>query len=429
MKIHLSGLWRKPDFMKLWTGQMISEFGSRITREGLPYAAVLVLAASPAELGFLTALTALPVLLVGLIAGVLVDRVKRRPVMIWCDIGRFLLVGSIPVAALFGLLTMWQLYVVALLVGTFTIFFEVASQSYLPSLVERENLVEGNSKLGASSSLAEICGPPLAGVLVQTLTAPIAMAFDAISYLFSALGVGLIRKPETKSISAHHEFNFWREVREGLAVVLSNPYLRPLAINSAISNFFGSFIGTFYVYYAVNDLKLEPGILGFIIGLGGIGALLGTLLATPTLKRLGLGNSLLVALFLGKLVPFLIPLAGGLPWLVIVCMALPQLLGDATMMVFLIHSTSLCQSVVPDRLLGRANASMQFLIGAISPIGPLAAGFLGSWLGVRLTLLIALVGMLSGGLAVIFSPLRTLREFPTMQQETSDNSHAAYSDN
>ena len=196
MEKRFGGLWRHPDFMKLWSGQTISVFGSNITREGLPYAAVLVLAATPFQMGLLLASSALPVVLVGLMAGVWVDRLRRRPVMIIAVLIRAVLVGSIPVAAFLGALGMAQLYVVAFLVGLLTVFFEVANHAYLPGLVEREHLVEANSKLGASSSIAEIGGPPLAGVLVQFLTAPIAIIIDAVSFVISALLLGLIRRPE-----------------------------------------------------------------------------------------------------------------------------------------------------------------------------------------------------------------------------------------
>ncbi len=203
-KSRFGGLWRHPDFMKLWAGQTISELGSRITRDGVPYTAVIVLNAPASQMGFLTAVGAASVLLFGLLAGVWVDRFRRRPIMIAADLARAVILASIPIAAYAHRLSMAQLYVVIALAGFCTVFFDVAYQSYLPSLVERENLLEGNSKLAMSASAAEIAGPSLTGILVQLITAPIAILFDAISFLISAASVILIRKPEPAASSIHH---------------------------------------------------------------------------------------------------------------------------------------------------------------------------------------------------------------------------------
>jgi len=193
-----SGLWRHPDFMKLWIGQTVSEFGSRITRDGLPLTAVIVLGATPAQMGLLVALSALPILILGLLAGVWVDRLRRRPIMIAMDVARMVLLLSIPAAALTGRLSMGLLYVVAAVSGVFTLFFDVAYRSVLPSLVERENVLEGNTKLATTDALAEIGGPALAGLLVQVISAPLAIFFDALSFLFSAVSLAMIRKPEPR---------------------------------------------------------------------------------------------------------------------------------------------------------------------------------------------------------------------------------------
>lgn len=416
--MRFKGLWRHPDFMRLWTGQTISEFGSRITREGLPYAAVLTLAATPFQMGILAALGTVPVLLFGLIAGVWVDRLARRPILIATDIGRALLVGSIPVAALFGVLTIWQLYIVIFLCGVLTIFFEVAHQSYLPALVEREHVLEGNSKLSTTSAVAEIGGPALAGTLVQTLTAPIAMAFDALSFLASAFFIQRIKKPETPADTAEKEgteqaAEIWPEIREGLQVILHNPILRSLAGCTAILNFFGSFFGALYLLYAAKELKLDPALVGILIGLGGVGAVVGSLIAERVMRRFGLGPTLLGAMLVSRLVVVGMPLAGGPIELVFLCMALPQLIGDGALMIFMINEVSLRQTIVPDRLLGRANASMHFLVGAISPVGPLIAGILAETIGLRPTVWIATIGMMGAVVAIWLSPIPKLREFPT----------------
>ncbi len=412
-----SGLWHNPDFMKLWTGQTISQFGSRITRDGLPLAAVLTLAATPAQMGGLIAVGALPVLLVGLFAGVWVDRLRRRPIMIIADVGRALLLGTIPVAAFLGVLTIWQLYIVAALTGILTVFFDVADQSFLPTVVQREHVMEGNSKLGASDAVAEVGGPALAGVLIQLLTAPIAMAFDALSFLASALCINLIRTVEPPPKPAEQRQKVWQEIGEGLRLVLGHPLLRPLAAGSAMRSFFGSFFAALYSLYAVRELGVPPAILGLLIGLGGIGGLAGALLVGPIMRRFGPGKTLIWSLALGTGLQLFVPLAGGPLILVALFFGTAQLLGDIGGTVYAISEVSLRQSVIPDRLLGRANASMHFLVGAVSPIGPLIAGALGEIIGLQLTLLISVLGMLSSTLWLIFSPVRTLREQQLLPDE------------
>ena len=198
MQQNPTGLWKNPDFVKLWLGQTVSYFGSGITGIALPLTAILLLGATPVQMGILGALDGVSVLAIGLLAGVWVDRVRRRPLMITTDIGRAFILSTIPLAALLGVLHIWQLYIVAGLAGMLTVIFNVASSAYLPSLIPHESLVEGNSKLGMSDALAEIGGPAVAGPLVQLLSAPFAIVFDALSFLFSACCLGLIRKPESR---------------------------------------------------------------------------------------------------------------------------------------------------------------------------------------------------------------------------------------
>src|SRR5262249_23335746 len=190
------GLWSHHDFMRLWAGQTVSQLGSTVTREALPYTAILALGATPIQMGLLGAAGAAPLLLLGLLAGVWVDRLRRRPVMIAADLGRAVLLLSVPGAYLLGLLRIEQLYVVAALVGVLSVFFDVAYQAFLPSLVQREQIFEGNSKLGMSGSVAEIAGPPLGGTLVQLVGGPVTILLDALSFVFSARSLLRIRAPE-----------------------------------------------------------------------------------------------------------------------------------------------------------------------------------------------------------------------------------------
>jgi MFS family permease len=405
-------LWQQRDFLKLWSGQTVSVFGSNITREGLPYAAILVLGATPVEMGLLVAARALPILLVGLIAGVWVDRLRRRPVMIVTDVGRAVLIGSIPVAALFGLLSMVQLYVVTLLAGLLTVFFDVANQAYLPSLVEREHVLEANSKLGASASIAEIGGPPLTGLLVQVISAPFAIALDAVSFLVSALLVRRIQHREEPPPPPEQRQKIWLEIKEGLRLVLQQPILRALMWYTIIFYFFVSFFSAFYVLYALNELKMEPGLVGLLIGLGGIGAMVGAVMAGRVARRFGLGKTLLWSMGIYSLLQLAIPLAGGSLAIVIGCYATAQLFGDTALTIFFINEVSLRQTIIPDRLLGRANASIQFLIGAVMLVGPLVAGPAGYLLGLRLTLFIAGLGLFTSIIPLFLSPVRHLHKWP-----------------
>jgi MFS family permease len=218
-----ASLWKNRDFLRLWAGQTISELGTRITRDGIPLLAVITLGATPVQMGFLSASASAPVLLFSLFAGLWVDRLRRKPVMILSDLGRALLLASIPLAAAFHLLQIEQLYLVIALVGVLTVFFDVAYQAYLPSLVTRAYILEGNSKLAVSSSIAELAGPGLAGFLIQVLTAPVAILLDSLSFLVSVLSLAVIRKPEPAPQPVQTRGRWVSDIREGLHTIWSNP--------------------------------------------------------------------------------------------------------------------------------------------------------------------------------------------------------------
>jgi MFS family permease len=296
VKSRKKSLWRHPDFLKLWTGQTISELGSRITREGLPLTAVLVLGAQPAQMGFLAATGAASVLLFGLLAGVWADRIRRRPIMVAADLIRAALLATIPAAEFAHRLSMGQLYAVIALTGLCTVFFDVAYQSYLPSLVERQELVDGNSKLAQSAAIAEIAGPSLTGVLVQTITAPIAILFDAISFVISSVSVLVIRKPEPRPQPPTKKTHLWDETVAGLRFVFAHPVLKPLAAFSACAYFSMGVLGPLYVLYAIRELWLPPAALGAVIAVGGVGAMLGATFARPIGEALGLGRTFVASI-------------------------------------------------------------------------------------------------------------------------------------
>ena len=403
-------LWRHSDFLKLWIGQTISELGSRITREGLPYTAVLVLHAGPAQMGVLAALSGISVLVFGLAAGVWVDRLRRRPILIGADVGRALLLSTIPLAALWHSLSMAQLYAVAALAGVLTVFFDVAYQTYLPSLVEPEQLLEGNTRLTFSSTAAEIAGPGMTGVLVQLITAPIAILLDAVSFLFSALMVSLIRKPEPQPVQHEHQ-NLWSETMGGMQFIWSHPLLRPLAARSVTFFFFMGPLASLYILYAIDVLHLQPAALGIAIAMGGVGATFGTLVSGRVVRRFGLGRAFIGSAALSAIGTSLLPLAHGRPAAVMAFLLAQQLIGDFGMVIYFLNEMTLRQTVAPPHVLGRVNAAMQLMARGMIPLGALAGGVLASWIGVRQTIAVSVVlTTLTMGL-LIWSPVRKLRSF------------------
>jgi predicted MFS family arabinose efflux permease len=396
--------------MKLWVGQMVSSFGSWLG--AFPLLAILVLDVTPAQMGVLETLRAAPVLLVGLLAGVWIDRMRRRRILIAADIGRALLLGSIPVAALLGFLRIEQLYIVGFLNGILAVFFDAGFQSYVPTLVQREHLVEANSKLSASSSVAEIAAPPLGGVLVQLITAPWMVLLDAISFLASALFISRIRSAESAPTCRERRPGLWHGIIQGLRLVLHNPTLLALASSVGTRNFFGAFFGTLYGLYAIRELGLEPAIVGVLVGGGGLGALGGTLLAGRITRRYGLGSTLIGTSLSSAMLALLIPLAGG-PRLVAVSLLMAsQVLGDMMLAVFSITELSLRQAITPDHVLGRVSASFHFLVGGMGMLGLLVGGILGEAMGLRPAVAVAAAGLPPASLVLLFSPIRHMRQLP-----------------
>jgi predicted MFS family arabinose efflux permease len=369
---------------------------------------VLLLAATPAQMGILDALAGMATLTVSLIAGVWVDRLRRRPILIATDLARAAILITIPIVAVFGRLSMAQLYVVAALTGTFAVFYNLADRSFLPTLVSREALVEANSKIGVSDSLAEIAGPSLGGVLVQWLNPPLAILIDALSYVFSAACARLIRVVEPPPAAPATRQPVMQEIREGIQILANQPILRALAGSLGTINFFGSFIGALYWLFLVRELDLPPALVGVSIGVGGAGALLGALIAGRLTQQFGQGRILLATMLLWGAFAFVIPLAYWRgPWLAPIVMA-TQLLGDIPIAIYLINEVSLRQSIIPDRLLGRANASIEFVSQGMAPLGALAGGVLGETIGVRPTLLVAAIGIALASLWIFLSPIPRL---------------------
>jgi len=408
----LVGLWRHPDFMKLWSAQTVSVFGSQVTTVALALTAVLTLHANPLQVGLLRAVGAAPPLLIALFAGVWVDRLPRRPVLVWADLGRAALLGSIPCAALLGVLGMEQLYIVVFLAGVLTTVFDVSHMSFVPALVEPEQLVDGNSKLQTTFSLAYVLGPGLAGSLVALVTAPFAIAVDALSFLVSALVIGLIRVTGVTPRTPARRESMRRDIGEGLRVVFGSPVLRPLALFAGTHFFFVSAILSLLTLYASRDLGVPPALIGVVFAAIGVGYLLGALIGRRLVRRFGLGPASIGGAVLNGVAVLLIPLAGGHGIVPVALLVASQLFLGLGIMVNDVPETSLRQALTPDRLRGRVNATIRFVARGPSLFGALLGGALGQVVGLRLTLLVMGVGLLCAPLWLIFSPIPSLREPP-----------------
>ncbi len=403
-------LWRHPDFVKLWIGDTVSQFGSQITQLAIPLAASIVLQASPGEMGLLAAIEFLPFLLISLPAGVWVDRLRRRPILIGADLVRGVTLLAVPVAGATGHLSMPLLYAVAVVTGTATVFFDVSYQSYLPALVDRQQLVDGNSKLELSRSTAQTAGPGIGGVLVGAIGAAEAVLFDALSFFFSALMLLAIRRHEPDPVPAEERRSMVHEIREGLDVVLGNPVLRSIAATTATSNLFGSMAFALLFIFMPRELGLGAAEIGAIFALANVGAIGGALIAARLAGRIGVGNTLMIAISAGAAANLLVPIATP-------ATALPFLLaamffGSAGATTYNINQVSLRQAITPDRLQGRMNASMRFIVWGVMPIGSLIGGALGSLIGVRQGIAVGAVGGLFAVMWLILSPIRVMRDPP-----------------
>jgi MFS family permease len=395
--------------MRLWTAQTISQFGTQVTLLALPLAAIVVLDASAFEVALLAALEWTPWLLFSLPVGAWVDRVLRRPILVAADIGRALVLVSVPLAYAADALTIWQLYAVGFATGVLTVFFDVAYQSYLPSLVERSQLQEGNSKLEISRSGAQLAGPGFAGVLVDLVTAPVAVLADAVSFVVSALFLGAIRRQE-EPVQRVEQTRLRTEIVDGLRYVLTHPILRPSMAFVAVSNYFGMVLSSILLVYAVRDLDLSPAAIGVVFGLGNVGFLVGAALSSRISTRIGVGSTMVAAAALVGWPLLLIPLAPrelALP-VFVAAFGLASFAG----VIYNVVGLSLMQAITPDRLLGRMNASRRFVVWGTIPLGSLTGGALASVIGLRETLFVGAIGASVAFLPVLFSPIRSVDRIP-----------------
>lgn len=404
----MSSLWHHRDFRFLWAGETVSEFGSMISGVALGLLAVNTLHASPLDTSILAAAGTASFLLVGLPAGAWVDRMRRRPVMIISDLGRLIALGSIPIAFALGVLTLLQLYIVVFIAGTFTVFFDVAYQSYLPSLVEADALVEGNSKLSSTSTLAQVAGPAIAGGLVQTIGAAAAVLIDAVSFAFSAVSIVSIRAKEPEPAPRTHP-NLRSEIAEGLNFLWRQPILRAVALTTSTSNFFGSMMYAVEIFFLVRILHIHAGVIGIIFSVGGLGGFLGSLSAAHIAKRVGSARATILgitACFGGFVVPISTHATG--PYL----MAFAGFSMGFGSVVYNVNQVSFRQRLCPPELLGRMNASMRFLVWGVMPLGGLIGGAISQIFSVRTSLWVGAIGMPFAVIWLLASPLGKMRDFP-----------------
>lgn len=405
------GLWRHSDFLKLWSAETVSQFGTQISLLALPLAAIDVLHVTAFKVATLTTVEFLPFLLVSLPAGVWVDRLPRRPILIAGDLARAGLLASIPIAYAFDALTIWQLYGVGFFVGIATVFFDIAYQSYLPALVERQQIIDGNAKLEVSRSAAQLGGPGIAGLLVGWLRAPVAILFDAVSFLGSALFIFSIRKMELSQADRAPRRKMRTELREGLSYVLRHPFLKNIAACTALFNFFGLMGFAVLLVFARRQLHLSPQAIGLAFTLSNFGPLLAALSANKVFERVGVGRTIIASSILGGPMFLVIPFAPhGHAALALLIPAM--LFGGFMGVVYNIAQVSLRQAITPERIQGRMNSVMRFIVWGAIPLGSFTGGVLASVIGLKTTLIVGGVGCSLAFLPLLFSPVRSIREMP-----------------
>jgi MFS family permease len=404
-----SRLWRHRDFLLLWGGQTVSRIGDQFTGLAVPYIAVWLLGARSVETGILGAASTFPFLIFGLLVGVWADRRERRRVLIFADLGRGAMIASIAVLGIAGLLQLTYLYVTSFLIGVLTVFFDVAYQAYLPSIVERDQLVDANSKLETSNTLAGTTGPTIAGAIIHAIRAPFAMLVDAASFFFSAATLVAIRTRETVT-AAPSGVSIFAQIGEGLRIVVGDRRLRHIAMCTAWANFFSSAVFSALLFVLLNQLGFEAVTLGLLFSLASLGGVFGALVSGRIAERIGVGPAIVVGavLFGVPMLPLPFVTAGiALPFLAVILGV--SFLGN---LLYNINQVSFRQAIVPVRLQGRLNATMRTIVWGTLPLGALTGGFLGELIGLRPAILLSVVAGSVSFLWVLFSPVRGIREMP-----------------
>jgi MFS family permease len=404
-------MWKNLDFRKLWMANSVSSLGSQVTLLALPLTAITLLHASPVQMGLLTACGTSPFLILSLPAGVWVDRLRRRPILIATDVSRAVLLGTVPLLAILGVLRIEHLYGVAFLAGSLSLLYDVAEGTYLPAIVGTEHLVEGNSQLAVIDTTAEMTAPVVAGGLVQLLTAPIAIAIDAASYLWSAAWISSIQQHES-SPAPILQSDAGQEIRAGIAYLLQNPILRPSLLTGIQWQFFGGMNDALLILFLAETLHLPPVTIGLVYAVGSLSGLIASRFSQKATRKYGPGPVTIGAALLLGTGWLIVPFAVGTPWMAFGIIASGMLIAGAGNMTWNVTTTSITQAITPNRLLGRVNASDRFFTSGALPVGALIGGWLGQLWGLRPTLIFSCSGLFLGVLWVWFSKLRSLNAFP-----------------
>ena len=405
----LQGLWRHADFMRVWSAAGISAGGSQVTLLALPLTAILVLHASAFEVAAISTAVTLPNVL-GIAAGVWLDRVRRRSVMIGADFGRAAVLASVPVAYAFGVINLPQLYAVALVSGALNVAFEIASQAYLPAIVRREELIEANVKLQGATVAAQGVGPSIGGALVTLVTAPVAILADAVSFLISGLLIGSISNRYESGTSPVPPATTRSELREGLRYVFSEPYLRPLLLSHLLANLALGLLWAIMIVYAVRVLELSAATIGAILSLGHLGGFAGAVFARRIAQRAGVGRVVVASFFLFGPAALLLALATSQTAIVFV--GLGWILQGVARSLYAVSATSVRQALVPDRLQARTSGVVATTGTSAFPLGTLVGGGLAAAFGLREAMVVAAIVSFLPFVPVVLSPVRSLREVP-----------------
>jgi MFS family permease len=403
-----TSLWRDREFVKYWGGQTVSDLGDQISLLALPLTAVITLQATAGQMGMLVAFETAPTFLFSLVAGVWIDRLARRRILIASDVGRAILLATVPLAYVLGLLSLTQMYVVGFAVGTLSVFHLLAHQAYLPGLVGRERIVEANGTMNASRSLAELAGPTVAGFLVQAFTAPMPVVVDAVSFVASALGVSSVRRPESKPTPRARP-DMRAEIQEGMALLLGHPVLRALVTTASILVLVVSAQTAIFILYLSRDVRLDPPLIGVILAAQAVGAFVGSMLASNVAKRVGIGPSFMLGTFVAASTLLGRGIVSGPTAVVVGGFVALQIVGWFGAGLFNVNGPSLRQALTPSGLLGRVNASYRFLVWGTGPLGALLGGTLGELLGLREALLVTGAISLLAVPMVLTSPLPRVR--------------------
>jgi MFS family permease len=403
-----TGLWQHRDFKRLWAGQTVSMFGSMVSTIAIPFAAIIELDASPFNIAALRVAQVAPAFLVGLIAGAVADRMHRRPLMIGADVLRAVLLGLIPLAAVFDVLSIWLLVAVSAGLSVCSVMFDVAYQAYLPSLVGRGQLVEANSKLTASASVAESSAFAAGGWLVQLLTAPVAIFIDALTFLWSAVAIRTIEHVEVAQARTGDEEHLLREAAAGVRRVVNDGGLLALAGSAAIFNLSTSVFGAVFLLFVTNELDFEPGSLGLIFAVGGVTSLIGAVLAERVIDGLGPPRAMAVMLLIVAIGKAVVPVSPEVSLLAVALLVANQLIVDPAWTVFEIAGVSTRQMITPDAWLGRVNGTFRVVEFGAVLLGALIGAWIGTEFGLREALWVAVAGTVVAVVPLMFaSQLRT----------------------